>query len=127
MPDSYLDTLRALLDATGGGDGGAQQPAEASAADSTATAATAAAAERSRRAARLDIFHEKKGRGGKQALIVAGFPADVGHDELAALASQLKRRLGVGGSARGGEILIQGADRAALAAALAALGWRTKS
>lgn len=125
MPDSYLDTLRALLDATGGGDDdGAQQLAEASAADSTAAAA---AAERSRRAARLDIFHEKKGRGGKQALIVAGFPADVGHDELAALASQLKRRLGVGGSARGGEILIQGADRAALAAALAALGWRTKS
>lgn len=49
---------------------------------------------------------ERKGRGGKTATIIEGFPGS--DSELKALATRLKQQLGVGGSARGGEILIQG-------------------
>ena len=55
---------------------------------------------------RLDIVFERKGRAGKQATIVTGFKCD--DVALKQVASQLKRSLGVGGSARDGEILIQG-------------------
>lgn len=54
----------------------------------------------------LDILLERKGRAGKQATIVTGFSCD--EASLKQVASQIKRALGVGGSARGGEILIQG-------------------
>lgn len=57
---------------------------------------------------RLDIIVERKGRGGKVATIITGFTID---DEIDRVASRLKKVLGVGGSCRGGEILIQG-DRA---------------
>lgn len=59
--------------------------------------------------ARLDIIFERKGRAGKTATIISGFT--IGDDEIAELASALKQRLGTGGSARGGEILIQGDRR----------------
>lgn len=55
---------------------------------------------------RLDIVLERKGRAGKQATIVTGFVCD--DEALRQVASRLKSSLGVGGSARGGEILIQG-------------------
>lgn len=58
---------------------------------------------------RLDIILEKKGRAGKMATIVSGFVID--DDEVAKLASAMKTQLGTGGSARGGEILIQGDRR----------------
>lgn len=58
---------------------------------------------------RLDIIFERKGRAGKTATIVAGFT--IPDDDIAALASDIKRALGAGGSARGGEILIQGDRR----------------
>lgn len=58
---------------------------------------------------RLDIILERKGRGGKTATIVTGFTLP--DDEVATLASAMKQRLGTGGSARGGEILIQGDRR----------------
>ncbi len=57
----------------------------------------------------VDVVLEKKGRGGKQATIVVGLHVD--DDALKELASELKRHCGVGGSARGGEILIQGDAR----------------
>lgn len=59
--------------------------------------------------ARLDIILERKGRAGKTATIITGFtlPADA----VVALSSELKHSLGTGGSARGGEILIQGDRR----------------
>lgn len=54
----------------------------------------------------LKVRMEKKGRGGKQVTIVAGF---VGSEEdLADLAKKLKTSCGVGGSAKDGEIIIQG-------------------
>lgn len=58
---------------------------------------------------RIDIVLERKGRAGKTATIAVGF--DLSDDELADLASQIKRALGTGGSSRGGEILIQGDRR----------------
>lgn len=60
---------------------------------------------------KLRVFFERKGRGGKSATIITGFD-DLTDDELKAVASKLKQTLGTGGSARGGEILIQG-DRQA--------------
>ena len=71
---------------------------------------------------RLSIVLERKGRGGKQATIVTGFEVD--DEALKQLASQLKRSLGVGGSARGGEILIQGDFRQRVAEELKALGFK---
>jgi translation initiation factor 1 len=58
---------------------------------------------------RLDIVLEKKGRGGKQATIICGFEGS--DEELQELASVIKKRLATGGSARGGEILVQGDRR----------------
>ena len=58
-----------------------------------------------RKSFRLDIILEKKGRAGKQATIIAGFE-DMTGDDIQSVASDIKRRLGTGGSARGGEILI---------------------
>lgn len=57
----------------------------------------------------LDIIFEKKGRGGKTATIISGF--EISDEEIKALASKMKAKLGTGGSARGGEILIQGDRR----------------
>lgn len=57
----------------------------------------------------INIILEKKGRAGKQATIVTDLKLD--DEALKDLASDLKRHCGVGGSARGGEILIQGDAR----------------
>ena len=54
----------------------------------------------------LEIWIEKKGRGGKVATIVKGF---IGSEaDLKALGKLLKSKCGVGGSAKDGEIIIQG-------------------
>lgn len=55
---------------------------------------------------RLHVVIDKKGRKGKTATIVEGFTSS--DEEVAEVAAMLKKKLGVGGSARGGEILIQG-------------------
>ena len=54
----------------------------------------------------LHVVVEKKGRKGKVATIIEGFEID--DEEVAEIASELKRRIGTGGSSRGGEILLQG-------------------
>lgn len=74
--------------------------------------------------ARLDVVVERKGRGGKTATIVAGFT--VSDEAVAEIASQLKRRLGTGGSARGGEILIQGDRADAVVKALTDMGMKAR-
>lgn len=73
---------------------------------------------------RLDIVLERKGRGGKQATIVTGFTCD--DEALKEVASTLKRRLGVGGSARGGEILIQGDFRQRVLDELTSMGFKAR-
>lgn len=67
---------------------------------------------------------DKKGRKGKAATIVAGFTLP--DEEVEGVARQLKTRLGCGGSARGGEILIQGDKRREVAEALSALGFSSR-
>lgn len=73
---------------------------------------------------RLDIVYERKGRAGKPATIITGFTVD--HGTVADLASDLKKRLGTGGSSRGGEILIQGDRRQDLLRLLTAKGLKAR-
>ncbi|MBR1552343.1 MAG: translation initiation factor [Muribaculaceae bacterium] len=54
----------------------------------------------------VNIVFEKKGRAGKQATIITDLLAD--DEALKRLASELKQHCSTGGSARGGEILLQG-------------------
>lgn len=72
----------------------------------------------------IEISYERKGRGGKQATILSGFTCT--DDELKAVATALKQRLATGGSARGGEILIQGDCRERVALLLKDMGYKTK-
>lgn len=81
-----------------------------------------ALAQQGRRA--VHIAFERKGRGGKQATIVTGFVCD--DEALKTVASQLKRSLGVGGSARGGEILIQGDCRQQVLDLLQGVGFKAR-
>lgn len=72
----------------------------------------------------LHIIYERKGRGGKPATIITGFT--ISDEEIADIASLIKKRLASGGSSRGGEILIQGDRRQALTEILRSLGFRCK-
>ena len=72
----------------------------------------------------LNIVYERKGRAGKQATIIEGFT--IPDHEVAQLASKLKSSLGTGGSARGGEILIQGDRRDDVRKFLKANGYKVK-
>lgn len=54
----------------------------------------------------LNVILDKKGRKGKVATLIVGFTCS--DSELKEFAAAIKSRLGTGGSARGGEILIQG-------------------
>jgi len=57
----------------------------------------------------LRIWLEKGGRGGKVASVIKGF---IGSDEeLKALGKKIKTACGTGGSAKNGEIIIQGDHR----------------
>ena len=61
---------------------------------------------------------------GNDTTIVCGFTVDDGKVEE--IAAHLKKSLGTGGSARGGEILIQGDKRSEVEAALKAIGLKCR-
>lgn len=63
---------------------------------------------------------EKKGRAGKTVTVVAGLPGNAAF--LAALASELKRACGTGGSAQEDSVEVQGDHRERLREVLAAKG-----
>ena len=73
---------------------------------------------------KLIVAIDRRNRGGKQVTLVSGF---VGSEEdLAALAKTLKTRCGVGGSAKDGEILIQGDFRDRIVEILTKMGYKAK-
>lgn len=73
---------------------------------------------------RLSVRFERSGRGGKQVTLVQGFEGS--SDDLAALARTLKTRCGVGGTAKDGEITIQGDLREKLVKLLTEMGYNAK-
>ncbi|MDE6512649.1 MAG: translation initiation factor [Muribaculaceae bacterium] len=75
-----------------------------------------------RQSGKLIVDIERKGRAGKTATIISGFTLP--DEEIKRLATELKSKLGTGGSARGGEILIQGERREAVCNLLRAMGYK---
>lgn len=72
----------------------------------------------------LNVMLDKRNRNGKRVTLITDF---VGSDEaLKVLAKELKQHCGVGGSARGGEILIQGDFRDKVLAFLKAKGFKAR-
>ena len=73
---------------------------------------------------RLTVTLDRRQRAGKQVPLVPGF---VGSDEdLKALGKTLKVRCGVGGTAKDGEITIQGDLRDKVTGLLQSLGYKAK-
>ncbi|MCL2027157.1 MAG: translation initiation factor [Bacteroidales bacterium] len=72
----------------------------------------------------LRVHRETKHRGGKTAIVIKGF---VGNDhDLQKLAKELKTKCGVGGSAKDGEIIIQGDVRDKVCDILTKLNYKFK-
>lgn len=73
---------------------------------------------------RLVVRIDRRQRAGKQVTLVEGFVGT--SDDLAALAKTLKTKCGVGGTAKDGEITIQGDLRDKVTALLQSMGYNAK-
>lgn len=73
---------------------------------------------------RLIVGIDRRNRGGKQVTLITGF---IGREEdLKELSRTLKTKLGVGGSAKDGEITVQGDFRDKVVELLQKLGYQAK-
>ncbi len=75
-------------------------------------------------AQRLIVKIDRRGRGGKQVTLVSGFVGT--QEDLAALGRTLKVKCGVGGTAKDGEITVQGDFRDKVTALLKEMGYNAK-
>ena len=73
----------------------------------------------------LRVMLDRKNRGGKSVTLVTGFVGT--HDDLSALAREMKSKCGVGGSAKDGEIIVQGDFRDRIMQLLQEKGYRVKN
>lgn len=73
---------------------------------------------------KLRVALDKRNRGGKQVTIVADFVGS--EDDLVALGKVLKTKCGVGGSAKDGEIIIQGDFRDKIVELLLGMGYKAR-
>jgi translation initiation factor 1 (eIF-1/SUI1) len=105
-------------------------PSAAQAEAATVDAATVDATEKKKPRGRLVLRRETKRRGGKAVVVIAGLRADahLPESEIAALAQDLKQRLGCGGAvervAGDTELVLQGDQPARVAELLRARGFR---
>ena len=72
----------------------------------------------------LIVSIDRKGRGGKQVTLVTGFVGT--SEDLADLGRTLKVKCGVGGTAKDGEITIQGDFRDRVVTLLKEMGYKAK-
>ncbi len=72
----------------------------------------------------LRVTLDRRHRGGKQVTLVSGFVGS--DDDLDELGKFLKTRLGVGGSAKDGEIIVQGDFRQKITELLRARNYKAK-